>query len=128
MSTRRTGYGRYRPSSHDCLTLGQCTLSQSVNSATDPRGTFVLDYSLARQPQVAAFNHPLQQVVLRFRSPGCRRAYLSTECRALDFRPAPCLSVPPAGVSASPVRFEITRPTPGVVVRPFDMTAYYGLR
>src|SRR6516164_1978957 len=34
ISTRRTARGRYRPSSSACLTLGQCTLSQPLNSAT----------------------------------------------------------------------------------------------
>jgi len=45
----------------------------------------------------------------------------------LDFRPAPCVSVPLAGASASSVRFEITRPTLGLVVQPFSLAAYYGL-
>src|SRR5215475_1402243 len=45
----------------------------------DPRSAFVLDHSLVRQPQVAAFDHPLHQVILRFRSPGCRRADLGTQ-------------------------------------------------
>jgi hypothetical protein len=34
MSTRRTARGRYLPSSSAFFTLGQCTTSQSLNSAT----------------------------------------------------------------------------------------------
>ena len=44
----------------------------------DPRCTVVPDHPLIRQPQVAAFDHRFHQpVVLRFRSPGYRRARLS---------------------------------------------------
>jgi len=32
-----------------------------------------------------------------------------------------------AGASASSLRFEIIRPTLGLVVRPFGVAAYYGL-
>jgi len=47
--------------------------------------------------------------------------------RVLDFRPAPCASVPLTRASASSVRLEIIRPTLGVVVRPFSVATYYGL-
>ena len=47
MSTRRTGRGRYRPSSSAFLTLGQCTASQPFNSATVRR-------QLIRKPVMTA--------------------------------------------------------------------------
>src|SRR4029450_7243242 len=48
--------------------------------AIDARCTFVLNHSLIRQPQVAAFDHSLHQpVILRFRSPACRRTNLGTD-------------------------------------------------
>jgi hypothetical protein len=48
--------------------------------AINARRTFVLDHPLIRQLQVAAFDHLFHElVVLRFRSPGCRRAKLRTQ-------------------------------------------------
>src|SRR5260221_4611442 len=45
----------------------------------DARCSFVLDHPLIRQLQVAAFDHLFHEhAVLRFRSPGCRRAKLRT--------------------------------------------------
>jgi len=45
----------------------------------------------------------------------------------LGFRPAPRAVATLAGASASSLRFEIIRPTLGVVVRPFGLATYYGL-
>ena len=58
--------------------------------AIDARCSLVLDHSLVRQPHVAAFDHALhQRVVLRFRSPGCRRVDLGTEDTEPEFRLRP---------------------------------------
>jgi hypothetical protein len=94
----------------------------------DPGRSLVLDHALIRQPQVTAFNHRFHQpVVLRFRSPGCRRARLSA--LMIHARLPACTSIMAtlAGASASSSCFEIIRPTLGFLVRSFGAAAYYDL-
>src|SRR6185312_2942436 len=130
-STRRTGCGMYRPASNACFTLGQCTLSQSLNSATVRSSTpgaplflttrWYADHKLLRSTTRSiswSSDFVCSDVAVRASAP----KRLLTDCR-----PVSTTSVPLAGASASLARFEITPPTLGLVVRPFGIAAYYGL-
>src|SRR6516162_1283979 len=125
ISTRRTARGRYRPSSSACLTLGQCTLSQPLNSATVSSSTpgAPLFWTTRRYA-----SHKLLRSTTRsirwssdFVRPDVAVQTSAPKQRVADFRPAPALSASLTGASASSVRFEIIRPTLGVVVRPFGV-------
>jgi hypothetical protein len=86
-----------------------------------------LDF-IARLASLVPSDHLFhERVVLRFRSPGCRRASSAPPRFVRGFWPAPPVTATLVGTSASTLRFEIIRPTLGFVVRPFGTIAYYGL-
>src|SRR5579871_656193 len=128
ISTRRTGRGRHRPSTSACFTLGQCTLSQSLNSVTARSST-------AGTPLFWTTRWYASHKLLRSTTRSIRwssdfvRPDVAVPSSApprfvLGFRPARHASATLAGASASSLGFEIIRPTLGVVVRPFGVAAY----
>src|SRR6185437_5316223 len=131
ISTRRTAWGMYRPASSASFTLGQCTLSQSLNSVTARSST--PGAPLFRTTRWYADHKLLRSTTRSIKWPSdfvCSDVAVQTSAPTrpvLDFRPAPGTSAPLTGASASSVRFEIIRPTLGLVVRPFGVAAYYGL-
>src|SRR5579863_6779615 len=131
ISTRRTGRGRYRPSSSASLTLGQCTLSQSLNSATVRSST--PGAPLFRTTRWYASLKLLRSTTRSIRwssdfvRPDVAAPSSAPRRLALGFRPAPSAVATLAGASASSLGFEIIRPALGLVVRPFGVATYYGL-
>ena len=101
MSTRRTGCGMYRPSSNACFTLGQCTLSQSLNSVTVRSSTpgaplFLTTRWYASHKLLRSTTHSIRWSS-DFVRPGVAVRTSAPSRRVLDFRPAPCVSAPPRG-------------------------------
>jgi len=107
----------------------QPVLELRHGDAIDARRTLVPNHPLVRQPHVGLLDHALHpRAVLRFRSPVCRRIDLDTSGQRPSFRLGPCSKATVfTSASVESVDHEISRPTLGVVVRPFGIAAYSGL-
>ena len=133
ISTRRTGLRLIRPSSSSFFTLGQClepVFELGHGHPIDARRSLVRDHSLIRQLHVLrSTTRSMSVAVLRFRSPGCRRADLGTRVRLpRQFRAGTSRRGRSCERFCFSLRIEIIRPTLGLRCSALRRCAtYYGL-